>query len=1070
MDNSSTPQQRRLVSVLFLDVVGSTALSSLLDPEDVSEVMDGALARFAAVVAAHGGRVLQFAGDSLLAAFGADAAREDDAERAVHAGLALLTAGREHGAMVQRVYRQAGFDVRVGVHTGHVLLGGGVDAEGTIRGFTVNIAARLEQTAPPGRLRISQDTWRQVRGVFDVEAQAPLLVKGQDEALLTYLVLAARPRAFRVAERGVLGQETPLVGRDAELARLLQAFEAAAGGAGLQAVTLLAEAGLGKSRLMHEFQHRLDAHARSCWLLLGRAQPSGRLQPYGLLREVLAWRLQIADSASGEVARQQLVQGLAPLLGAMGDGQGEADACVLGQLIGMDFSSHPALAGLLREPRLLRDRGIATFTRWLQALAASDGSPVVLMLDDLQWADEASLDWLAQLLARPELPLMLVLGARPALLEQRPAWGEGWARHESIVLAPLGATARRALTDALLQRLAEVPAALRTLIEQQAEGNPYYAEELVQMLIDDGVIDTRAEPWLLHAEKLQAARVPGTLVGVLQARLDALAAGERHTLQQASIVGPVFWDQALAALEPGSAPQLPALQAKAMVQLRPDSAFDGTSERNFHHHLLHQVTYDTVLKAERRSGHARAAQWLAERVGDRGVEYLAVTAEHYARAGDHEQALGWYERALETATARFANRAALDIVAHLLALPNLGDTPRRYAVLRRQATVADLVGDRVLQAHTAQERWRLAEALQDDALRADAAMGLALLHDRLDEHAAAWREAELAISLATRADAAATLALAHGELSWLARLRGDIALARQHIEAALPHAARAAQQLRRPDDHLYEVSLRLVAASLCRDEHDLDRERALGEEALALAEQRQLRRLCCSSDELLAEHALSLMDLARAEHHIERGTAAAASMGMESAFTCFLARRCTLALHRGDWPAMATFAADAVRRYDRLAMRVNGAELRAWHGVALAALGELTPAATLLQRASQTYAEIGAEPDARACRLLHAQVLMQQGDRAAALAAVRAEGPVLETLAALAGSFAPLHARAAAWRVLQAGDAEAAARQLGLAIEQLTRMTEKIADPAEREHARCGPALHRELLKAAGRS
>jgi len=462
MQAPSPHPQRRQVSVLFLDIVGSTVLTRELDPEDVSDVMDGALAQFTALVQAHGGRVLQFAGDSLLAAFGADGAREDDAERAVHAGLALLQAGREQGARVQAQHGLAGFDVRVGVHTGHVLLGGGVDAEGTIRGFTVNIAARLEQTAPPGRLRISHDTWRQVRGVFEVEAQAPLLVKGQDEPLQTYLVLAARPRAFRVPERGVLGQETPLVGREAELAQLLQAFETTSAGGGLQAVTLLAEAGLGKSRLLHEFQHRLDAHPRSCWLLLGRAQPGSRLQPYGLLREVLAWRLQIADSASGDTARQQLVRGLAPLLGE----HGEADAMVLGQLIGMDFAAQPALASLLNEPRLLRDRALGVFTHWLQALAASDGSTVVMLLDDLQWADEASLDWLTQLQARHELPLTLVLGARPALLEHRPGWGEGWARHVRIVLAPLDDAARAALADALLQQLPTVPQALRTLLEQ----------------------------------------------------------------------------------------------------------------------------------------------------------------------------------------------------------------------------------------------------------------------------------------------------------------------------------------------------------------------------------------------------------------------------------------------------------------------------------------------------------------------------------------------------------------------------------------------------------------------------
>jgi predicted ATPase len=521
----------------------------------------------------------------------------------------------------------AGFDVRVGAHTGRVLLGGGVDAEGTIRGFTVNIAARMEQSAPVGALRISHDTWRQVRGVFEVQAQPPLQVKGQDEPLATYLVLAARPRAFRVAGRGIGDIETALVGREAELARLLAAFERTAAGGGLQSATLIADAGLGKSRLLHELQHRLDLHAQRCWLVLGRSHPGGTQQPYGLLRDMLAWRLQIADSDGADAARLRFVQGLQPFFAADGEEAALRQAEMLGQLIGLDFSASPRLAGFVSDARLLRDGALAAFATWLQRLATSDGSPAVVLLDDLQWADDASLDALLQLRERFELPLLLVLAARPALLERRADWGRGWERHDTLTLAPLSASERQTLMRALLQRVADLPEALLSQLDAQAEGNPYYAEELVLMLIDDGVIDTAAEPWRVRSERLVGARIPGTLVGVLQARLDALAAVERRALQAASIVGPVFWDEALSALDADATQALPALRNKAMVQARPESAFEGTREENFHHHLLHQVTYDTLLKAERRSGHALAASWLAERVGDRAAEYLALATD-----------------------------------------------------------------------------------------------------------------------------------------------------------------------------------------------------------------------------------------------------------------------------------------------------------------------------------------------------------------------------------------------------------------------------------------------------------
>ncbi|MDO9073104.1 MAG: adenylate/guanylate cyclase domain-containing protein [Rubrivivax sp.] len=1090
MDAPTPPPQRRQVSVLFVDIVGSTMLTRTLDPEDVSEVMDGTLALFTAQVQQHGGRVLQYVGDGLLAVFGADSAREDDAGRAVHAGLALLQTAREQGARVQAQHGYAGFDVRVGVHSGDVLLGSGVDAEGAIRGYTVNIAARMEQTAPPGHLRISHDTWRLVRGGFEVQAQPPLLVKGQDEPLLTYLVQRALPRSLRVAARGVEGLHTPLVGRDDALARLLQAFEATAAGGGLQAVTVLADAGLGKSRLLLELQRRLDAHPRSCWLLLGRSQPDSRLQPYGLLREVLAWRLQITDSSTGEAARQQLLDGLRPLLqadaadptardadGGVGGGA-EGEAALLGQLVGMDFSGHPAVVALQREPRLLRDRAWDVFARWVQGLAASDGSSVVMLLDDLQWADDASLDWLQQLGTRGSLPLTLVLAARPGLLDMRPAWGEGWAGHTLLPLQPLGAGERGALTDALLQRLPEVPQALRAVVEGQAEGNPYYAEELVQMLIDAGVIDTGGPAWVLHADRLHAARIPPTLVGVLQARLDALGAAERHALQQASIVGPVFWDDALSALDPAAPAQLPTLHGKAMVQPRAESTFADTREEGFQHHLLHQVTYDTVLRAERRNGHARAARWLAERVGDREDEYLGITAEHYERAGDHERALDWYERAMNTAAARFANQAALGYAARLLALPNLGDTPRRYRALIQQSAVADLVGDRSLQAQALAARLQLAELLDDDALRAEALVGQALLHDRLGEHDAARTLAERGVALAAKVGAAVPLALGHGELCWLARHRGDLALARHHVEIALVQAALAAQQMRARSDHIYEVSLRLVACSLYGDELDFDRQRQLAEESLALAEARGLVRLQCSAHEVLATHALDLLDNGRAQQHTEAMDALARSAGMASGIACAQSLRARVALQRGDDAAALRHAREGEALYTRIGGVPMTAECQRVQALALlngaapardgGATGEDpgTLARALLSTAAQGFDSAGMVSEALRCRLLLAGAWLQAGRVDTALAAVQAELPALAEAGALDSGGAD--AWLAACRVLQAAGDPHAAALWSQARASLLAWAAHIRDPVAREHALQGRAECRALLAGPG--
>ena len=348
----------------------------------------------------------------------------------------------------------------------------------------------------------------------------------------------------------------------------------------------------------------------------------------------------------------------------------------------------------------------------------------------------------------------------------------------------------------MLQRLPEASPALRALIEKQAEGNPFYAEELVKMLIDDGVILVEGERWRVLDERLSVARIPGTLTGVLQARLDALSAAERRAVQLASVVGPVFWDDALHTLDPNAPAMLRALEQKAMVQARVESAFAGTREAAFQHHLLHQVTYDTVLKSDRREAHARTAAWLAARVGDREAEYLAVTAEHYERAGDQVRALDWYERAAAAAEARYANEAAWTYLQRMLAMPELGDSLRRWKAARRQVNVADLIADRVRHRAAVDEATRLAEALDDDALRASAAMSQALLADRLGDRTGAGSHAQRAAELAERSDAAAPGALAHAELSWLAREGGDIALAHHHMALALPLATRAAQQMK----------------------------------------------------------------------------------------------------------------------------------------------------------------------------------------------------------------------------------------------------------------------------------
>ena len=1065
-EHQAAAPRRRLVSVLFLDVVGSTAMSQSLDPEDVHDIMDSALQAFSARVVALGGKVLQYAGDSLLAAFGAAGSREDDAERAVRAGLTLLAEAQTQAARVLQAHGQGGFGVRVGVHTGHVLLGGGVDEEGSIRGFTVNIAARLEQEAPPGSLRISHDTWRHVRGVFDVAAQPPLQVKGQDEPLRTYLVLGMRPRAFRVPTRGIEGVETPLVGRDAELGALVAAFESTLKTRSVHAVTVLAEAGLGKSRLMHELQHRLEMHPQSFWLLLGRAQPGSSLQPYGLLRDVLAWRLQIADSDSAEMARRKLVEGIAPMFDGDAELDGQTQAELLGQLIGMDFSASPRLQPLLTERRLLRDRAFAAFTGYLRRLAASDCSSVVLLLDDLQWADDASLDWLQQLVQTTDLPLTSLMAARPGLLERRPTWTAAPGPHQRITLVPLDAAQRSALTQALLSRLHGEESALHPLIETRAEGNPFYAEELLKMLIDEGVIVVDGDHWHLHADRLRSAQIPGTLTGVLQARLDALALPERHALQMASIVGPVFWDTALSALD-ASAPQaLPALRAKAMVRAQADSAFSSAHEESFHHHLLHQVTYDTVLKAERRAGHARAAHWLSERVGDREAEYLAVTAEHYDRAGDAPRAIEWYWKAQASASNGYAHATSLAYLRRLQALIEPGDARQRFKVCKALAVIGGAIGDPALQTEATRDGEAIAEQLDDDAIRAWVCSTRALNADGRGDRVEAGAMATRAVEYAERSGEAVNAALGHGELAWLASERGEVAIAREHIERGLFWARHSAAKMASPSDDLYEIQLLLILAQSYLVDYDYAMHEEISERALALAERSLHRRVHASCHSFLSHSALAVGDVARAESHIEQFEALGRLVGVASMLALAHEHRSLLALATGNFEAAASGGQAGAACYARVGSGALQARSLGFEAEGRWRAGDAAAARAVWQQALALHESADEPKEVSVCRLKIADVLRAEGDLAGALVLVRSEQAMLAADSALNTSLGALGARFAAWRVLQAAGESDAADQLAQTMAELTRRTAKIADPAVRGRALTAWPLHREVIAA----
>jgi len=415
----------------------------------------------------------------------------------------------------------------------------------------------------------------------------------------------------------------------------------------------------------------------------------------------------------------------------------------------------------------------------------------VLVLDDLQWADDESLNAIDHLVAvAAALPVVLVCGARPELLQRRPDWGAAWPTHQTLTLAPLATEAGDALARALLQRMAEPSPQLQTLLSSQAAGNPYYMEALLQMLVDRGVIQTEGEHWRVQEDRLQNLQVPPTLVGVLQATLDALAAGERQSLQQASVVGAQFWDDALAAINPQAPAHLPALARRELALAQLQSAFDRTQEYAFRHHLLHQVTYGTVLKPDKREGHHLAALWLQARSAGREAEMAGQMAEHFERAGVTERAIHYWTQAAEDASRRQVDTSALVHAGRALALDDGTDLQRQVRLHRVRAAVFLRAGQAAEHADAVHTLESLADRLDDDVLRLAVAndhMWRLCLDTRFDE-AVQLGERRLAQAEArASADAARVHNVMFVALSRLGRFDEALAHAEQGLQQA--HAA-----------------------------------------------------------------------------------------------------------------------------------------------------------------------------------------------------------------------------------------------------------------------------------------
>ncbi|MBL8306735.1 MAG: AAA family ATPase [Rubrivivax sp.] len=1008
-------QQLRQVSVLFIEG-------------------DGGRARAAPAVLRLGGRLLQSSGGIQVCAFGTPKAREDDAERAVLAALEALAAGA----------------ARAGIATGPVLLGGGVDGAGSIRGATVNLAARMQQTAPAAGLRLCPDTLRAVRGLFDIEEAAPLAVKGFDGAMTTGLVRGRAREARAQPHRGVRGVAPPLIGRATELQALQAAWQARReGAAGATAAwVVMGEAGVGKSRLCTELRAWTQAEGGARWL---QAHASEREmgRPYGLLRQLFMRHLALPDGDSASEARARWLGAVAPLLPEA------ADAAVLGHLLGLDFGDHPEVRPLLTDGRQLRDRGFFHATQALTALARG-GGPMALFVDDLQWADGGTLDFAEQLLRDGRAGLVMLLAtARPTLDERLPGWAARPGRR-MLVLSPLASGDAGSLADALLARLPEAPAALHRRLVEGAEGNPFFMEELLNMLIDRGVIAVGEDGWRLGQQALDARAMPRTLAGVLQARLDALDAEAAHAARMAAVVGPVFWAEALAALGIDGSEALARLAQREFVVVRHAAAATGRTEFAFRHHLLHQVCYERVLKRDRVPAHARIAQWLAQQPGEPALELIA---EHHERGAQPAQALDAWQQAAEVARVRYANAQALAHAERALALVPEEDLARCFALRMQRVLVLSIIGNAPAIHAELQALEQLAETLDDNGRRAEAACRRAAFLNETGEPAEAVRVARQALAWAgdSRPDLAAQAGLALSAA--LGRL-GRSDEARAQAEAALVQA-------RRTGGGPMEGPILNELGSLADEAGEFEAARGFYRQALQVHRQRGVRSNEAGTLSNLGYVDLNVGRYAAAREVFLEARDLFARIGQRTREGVVLINLALASLHGGEPVRARSEAAEATRRLQAAGVRWAEAAARRVQGQAALALGDTAAAAAELQAAAQAFGALGLAHLRHEAQASLAQVALAEGRVADALALAGEVQEALQGGMSLNGTEEPMRVLLACWQALSAAGDPRAAGWLADAADQLQTRAGRLLTPESRQAFLHGVPHHRALWQAA---
>jgi class 3 adenylate cyclase/tetratricopeptide (TPR) repeat protein len=884
--DSSLPSERRLVSVLFVDLENFTALAESLDPEDVRSLQSRYFEVARSAVARYGGTLEKFIGDAIMAVWGAPSAHEDDGERAVRAALDLVAAvAKLRGPVPGRR-----LTARAAVATGEAAVTLGVEGQGMVAGDLVNTAARLQAAAPPNGVMVDETTRRVVGEAVIFEAESAVMLKGKSKAVATWLATGLAD----VRGRGrAAGHSGTFVGRQAELEELIELYRRAVADRRGRLISVLGIAGIGKSRLTWEFERHLDALPDPVALHLGRAPAYGEGITFAPLAEMVRRRAGISEGTDAEVARRQLATTLAELVSDEAERQWiEPRLATL-----LDPGSHVAYE---------RDELFASWRRFFERV--SEWAPALLVFEDLQWADPALLDFIDHMATWSRgHPILIVALARPELLDRRPTWGAGQRSFTAIHLERLG---DEAMADLLMGLAPGMPEPAVRHVLDRAGGVPLYGVEVVRMLVDRGQLVARNGSFEL-LEPIDRVQVPETLHALISARIDALPPAERGVLLSAAALGRRFHPDALAAisgLEPAEARErMGGLVRRELLAVDDELRSPGHGQLSFVQDVVREVAYRTLSRRERRALHLAAADHL-ESLHE--ADLVEAMAEHLVEA--HRAAPDHLETPLVAVRAvgalREAARRALALHVPVRALTHLEQALGLVADDETRATL----WEEAAAAARAVPRFEAAEELlrqliawrTDNGERAKAARARAQLASLLlatERHGSALGDLEAALQgIADLASDPDSVELS-GQLARAHMLVGDYEQALDWADRTLEVAGRLG------------LSAVAVDALITRGTAEM----RLGDESAGLADLRraiaQAQQRGVISAELRARNNLAWLVVADDPHatmdSARGGMELATRMGVGDMALQFAEVACAVAVDTGDWDwALATLA------------------------------------------------------------------------------------------------------------------------------------------------------------------